>query len=277
MEKRAEFNIVIDADRIQKEYFKDLFRYRDLFYLLAWRDILVRYKQTALGVAWAILRPLITMMVFAFVFGKVAKLPSSSINYSLFVLVGLLPWQLFSFSVIDSSFCLVNNAHLVSKIYFPRLIILVSSIMVNLVDFLIGMGMMAIALVVLGEIHSWTALLIPLFILQTLLLCLGVGLWLSALTVRFRDLRFVVQFIVQFGMFISPIGYGSFVIPYPWKWVFFLNPVAGIIDGFRWAIFGIPNPDLGMALLFSVSMIALLLGSGFAYFRTMERTIADVI
>ena len=276
-EKKAEFTLVIGPKRLQAEYFRDLFRYRELLYFLTWRDTIVRYKQAVLGVAWAVIRPLLTMAIFAFVFGRVAGLPSGNVNYSLFVLVGLLPWLFFSTSITDSSFCLVNNIHLVSKVYFPRMIILGSNILVNVVDFLIGLAMMLVLLLVSGSLHSWTVLLLPFFIAMTLILSLATGLWLAALNVRYRDLRFIVQFAVQFGMFISPIGYTSAVIPAEWKWLYFLNPIAGIIEGFRWAVLGTPSPDLSYALATSLVVTSLLLVSGFIYFRRVETTIADVI
>jgi lipopolysaccharide transport system permease protein len=277
LDKSSEFSMILTPKRLRREYFKDLLRYRDLLYFLTWRDILVRYKQAVLGVAWAIFRPLITMIIFSFVFGRVAALPSHDVNYSFFVFVGLLPWLFFSTSVTDSSFCLVNNASLISKVYFPRIIILLSNIMVNLVDFFIGLGMMLMLFLITGTLKTWTICLLPLAIVHVVLLCLGSGLWLSALAVRFRDLRFIIQFMVQFGMFISPIGYGSFMIPNFWKWLFFLNPIAGLIDEFRWIIFGLPDPNLPISLSLSLGVTGILLISGFTYFRKIERSIADII
>lgn len=276
LEKKAEFTILIGPKRFQMEYLKDLFRYRELLYFLAWRDTIVRYKQAILGVAWAVIKPLLTMAVFAFVFGRVAGLSSGGVNYSLFVLVGLLPWLFFSTSVTDSSFCLVNNIHLVSKVYFPRVILLASHLLVNLVDFMIGLGMMLVLLFFSGYL-SWTILYLPFFVFMTLLLCFAAGLWLAALNVRYRDLRFIVQFAVQFGMFISPIGYGTAEVPEEWRWAYFLNPIAAIIEGFRWAVFGIAAPDLFYGLLSSLGVIILLFTTGYLYFRSVERTIVDVI
>lgn len=277
MTKKQEFDIIIDVDRVQKEYLKDLFRYRELFYFFAWRDILVRYKQTFLGVAWSIIRPIINMAVFVFIFGKVANLPSDHVNYSLFVLAGMIPWQLFSSCLVDTSNSLVNNAAMISKVYFPRIILPVTHIIVNLVDFLISMGMFFSLLLIMGAMNEWRLVFIPIFILFTLCLCLGTSLWLSALTVRYRDFRFIVPFLVQFGMFISPVGYGSFLVPENWQWVYFLNPMAGIIEGFRWCCFGTYHPSLPLALSLSLIVNSLILITGFRFFRKMERIFADII
>lgn len=277
MEKRQEFSIVLEPNRLQKEYFKDLIRYRELFFFLAWRDIKVRYKQAALGVAWAIIRPLITMAIFALIFGYIAKMPSLSVSYPLFVLAGLLPWILFSASMIDSSVCLVNNSQLISKVYFPRVIIVSSYIMVNFVDFLIGTAVLFLFFIISGTALSWKILLFPLLTAHTLLLCLSVGLWISAMTVRYRDLRFIVQMIVQFGMFISPIGYGTFMVPEKWLWLYSLNPLVGIVDGFRWSIFDLTDPFLPYSLSVSIGITLTLFFTGFAFFRKIERSIADEI
>lgn len=275
--KSAEFHVVIDPSRAQKEYFKDLFRYRELFVFLAWRDILIRYKQTLLGVAWSIVRPLLNMAVFAFIFGKVAKLDSDQISYPLFVLAGMLPWQLFANSLVDTSGCLVTNAHMISKIYFPRMVLPMSHIMVNLVDFLISLCMMTVLTLVIGPPIQLTILLLPFFILLSLALCLGVGLWLSAVSVRYRDFRFIIPFVVQFGMFISPVGYGSFIVPQKWHFIYFLNPMAGIIEGFRLSFFGTYHEDFPLALSLSIGVTLLLVVSGFRFFRKMERIFADII
>jgi lipopolysaccharide transport system permease protein len=268
---------VIDSQHTPKEYFKDLFRYRELFYFLAWRDILVRYRQAFFGIAWAVIRPLLNMAVFAFLFGKVANLPSDHVNYALFVLAALLPWQLFSNSAIDTCTSLVHNAPLVSKIYFPRMIIPSAQIIVLLLDF----AVMAILLIILtsfnGSLSFWTLISLPLFFLMVFALCVGTGLWLSALTVQYRDFRILVPFFVQFGMFLSPVGYGTFIIPEQWLWLYFLNPMVGIIDGFRWAYFGISHPYLGISLAFSISITVTMFLSGFYYFRKMERSFADKI
>lgn len=273
----AEHEILIDSSQNQKEYLKDLFRYRELFYFFAWRDILVRYKQAFFGVAWALVRPLLNMIIFAFLFGKVANLPSDHVNYPLFVLAGMLPWQLFSSSAVDTCNCLINNSQLVSKIYFPRMIIPTAQIIVHMVDF----GIAAALLFLLGifdhAFNYWTILTLPIFVLLACALCVGTGLWLSALTVQFRDFRILVPFLVQFGLFVSPVGYGTFIIPEKWQWLYFMNPMVGIIDGFRWAFFGISHPLIGYSLAYSGVISLTLLTSGFFYFRKMERTFADTI
>lgn len=277
MLKNSENYVIIETHRLRKEYFKDLFRYRELFYFFAWRDILVRYKQTLLGVAWAIIRPLLNMAIFAFVFGKVANLSSDHVSYPLFVLAGMLPWQLFSSCLVDSSNCLVLNAPMISKVYFPRMVLPISHIIVNFVDFLISFAMMILLLFVTGDLQQSTLFMLPLFVLLTLILCLGSSLWLAAVTVRYRDFRFIVPFVVQFGVFISPVGYGSFLVPEPWRWLYFLNPMAGIIDGFRWCCFGVYHEDLPLAVGLSTLMNIFFLISGFRFFRKMERIFADII
>ena len=275
--KIEEFQIVIDPDSVQKEYLKDLFRYRELFYFLAWRDIVVRYKQTFLGVAWAVVRPLITMAVFAFVFGKVANLAKDQVNYPLFVLSGLIPWLLFSGSLMDTSNSLINNVHMISKVYFPRVILPISNIMVHFVDFSISLIMLLVLLLFTGQLNHWTILGIPFFVGLTFLLCLGSGLWLSAVTVRYRDFRFIVPFLIQFGIFISPVGYSSFLMSEKWQWIYFLNPMAGIIEGFRWCCFGIYHTNLFLAVILSCLINVGLLVTGFRFFRKMERICADII
>lgn len=277
MSKNQEFKVIIDSKRSQKEYLKDLFRYRELFYFFAWRDILVRYKQTLLGVAWSVIRPLLNMAVFAFIFGKVANLPSDGISYPLFVLAGVTPWQLFSSSLVDASNCLVHNAAMISKIYFPRIVFPITHIIVNFVDFLISLIMLLVLFIFTGALASSTILLLPIFMILTLSLCLGTSLWLSSLTVRYRDFRFIIPFVVQFGMFISPVGYGSFLVPAPWNLLYFLNPMAGIIEGFRWSFFGIYHADFPLAIALSTAINLLILVTGFRYFRKMERVLADII
>lgn len=268
---------VIDADHEQKQYLYDLVRYRELFYFFSWRDVLVRYKQAFFGVAWAIIRPLLNMILFTLLFSRIANLPSENVNYALFVLAGMLPWQLFSSSLLDTSNSLLNNSNLISKVYFPRMIIPSAQIIVHLLDLAIGLVLLILSSIWLGEIKSWTFAALPIFIIMSFLLCVGGGLWLSALTVKYRDFRFIVPFVVQFGMFISPVGYGSFMIPDKWIWVYMLNPLVGIIDGFRWAFFDISPPYFAYSLLASITMTTLILVSGYRYFRRMEKTLADRI
>ncbi|MCE2983510.1 MAG: ABC transporter permease [Parachlamydia sp.] len=269
--------IVIDANRIQKEYFKDLFRFRELFYFFAWRDILVRYKQTYLGILWGLIRPLLNMAIFAFVFGKVANLSSDKVSYPLFILAGMVPWQLFASCLLETSNSLVNNAPMISKVYFPRMILPVSYIIVNSIDFLISLGLLFILFIATGAAWPPTLLFLPVFIFLVLLLCLGASLWMAAITVRYRDFRFIVPFVTQFGMFISPVGYGSFLVPEGWRWLYFINPMAGLIEGFRWCCFGIYHEDFPAALAISCAINGVILVTGFRFFRKMERIFADII
>ncbi|MBA2368629.1 MAG: ABC transporter permease [Candidatus Protochlamydia sp.] len=275
--KKNDSFIIIESNRVQKEYLKDLFRYRELFYFFAWRDILVRYKQTFLGIIWALIRPLLNMAVFAFVFGKVANLATDQVSYPLFVLAGMVPWQLFANCLVETSNSLINNAPMISKVYFPRMILPISYILVNFIDFLISLCLLFFLFIITGAPWHATLFFLPLFMISTLFLCLGTSLWMAAITVRFRDFRFIVPFVVQFGMFISPVGYGSFLVPEPWRWLYFLNPMAGIIEGFRWCCLGIYHPDLPIALTISCSISAVLFVTGFRYFRKMERIFADII
>lgn len=275
--KSPESLLVIEAGSEQKQYLKDLRDFRELFFFFAWRDILVRYKQAFFGVAWALIRPLLTMAMFTLIFGYIANLPSDNVNYALFVLAGMLPWQLFSSALVDTSNSLLNQVHLISKVYFPRMVIPAAQIMVHLLDFAVGFALLLILVVAMGSLSLSHLIFVPLFIALAIALCLGSGLWLSALTVKYRDFRFIVPFVAQFGMFISPVGYGSFVIPEKWSWFYFLNPMAGIIDGFRWALFGLWYERMGWSISFSVSITAILLYTGFRYFRKMEHTFADKI
>jgi lipopolysaccharide transport system permease protein len=269
--------LVIDAQKAQGRYLKDLYRFRDLFFFFAWRDILIRYKQAFFGIAWAVIRPLLSMLAFTLLFGKMAHLPSEGVPYSLFVLAGMLPWQLCSNATMDACHSLINNSQLVTKTYFPRSIIPLSGIIVHLVDFAIAAAMLIVLAIIMGAMDPWTWMAIPLFTALTIALCAGVGLWLSALTVQYRDFKIIVPFFMQFGMFISPVGYGTFIVPEKWMWIYFCNPLVGIIDGFRWAFFGVSHPYIGLSLTFSVSISALLLATGFVYFRKMERQFADKI
>lgn len=267
--------MIIDANRVQKEYLKDLIRFRELFYFFAWRDILVRYKQAFFGIAWAIIRPFLNMIMFTLIFSRIANLPSDNVNYSLFVLAGMLPWQLVSGAMIDNCICILNNANLISKIYFPRIIIPSAQIIVHLLDFAIGGVMLIILALWMGALNPLTLLALPFFVLLVFLLCLGTGFWLSAVTVQYRDFRLIIPFVVQIGMFVSPVGYGSFLIPEKWSWLYFLNPMVGIIEGFRWTFFGISHPLFLLSLMYSIIITTLILVTGFLYFRKMERTFAD--
>jgi lipopolysaccharide transport system permease protein len=270
--------LVIEAGRIEKQYWKDLWRYRELFYFLAWRDILVRYKQTVIGMAWALIRPFLTMVVFTIVFGSLAKLPSEGdAPYPILVYAGMLPWQFFSSALTECSNSLVVNANLLSKVYFPRLIVPTSAVIVSFVDFMIS-GMILLALMAWYNFApDWRILTLPLFILIAFAVSMGAGLWLAALTVEYRDFRYIVTFLVQFGLYISPVGFSSKLVPEQWRLPYSLNPMVGVIDGFRWAILGGESHIYLPGFALSLVIVALLLWSGIWYFRKMERTFADVI
>lgn len=267
--------IIIQADKVDRHYLRDLFRFSDLFLLFAARDILVRYRQAFFGIAWAIGRPLLTMSVFALIFGKIAHLPSQGVNYSLFVLAGMLPWQLFANTTQEGCMCLLNNAGLIGKAYFPRLLLPASQIMVHLVDYGVSFSLLFILLLFSSEQLSYQLLFLPVFLILLVALCLGMSFWFSALTVNYRDFKILIPFGLQFGMFLSPVGYGTFIIPEQYQYFYFLNPLVGIIDGMRWSLFGISYPLLSVSIALSCIISLLLLVSGFCYFRKMERSLAD--
>ncbi len=269
--------LIIEAGRSERQYWRDLWHYRELFYFLAWRDILVRYKQTAIGMAWALIRPFLTMVVFTVVFGKLAKLPSEGAPYPILVFAAMLPWQFFANSLTESSNSLITNSNLIAKVYFPRLIVPSSAVVVSFVDFLIS-GMILLGLMAWYDfVPSWRILTLPLFIAIAFAASIGVGLWLAALNVKYRDFRYIVPFIVQFGMYISPVGFSSTIVPHKWRSLYSLNPMVGVIDGFRWAIIGGESNLYLPGFLLSLGLVALLLISGIWFFRKMERTFADVI
>jgi len=269
--------LIIEAGRTESQYWKDLWRYRELFYFLAWRDILVRYKQTAIGIVWALIRPFLTMVVFTVVFGQLAKLPSQGVPYPILVFAGMLPWQFFSNALSECSNSLIGNANLISKVYFPRLIVPTSAVIVSFVDFLIS-GIILLGLMAwYNFVPDWRILTLPIFILIACAASMGVGLWLAALNVQYRDFRFVVPFIIQFGLYISPVGFSSSIVPEQWRLLYSLNPMVGVIDGFRWAILGGQSTIYLSGFLLSLTLVFLLLWSGIWYFRKMEKTFADVI
>ncbi|MHC5595459.1 MAG: ABC transporter permease [Nostoc sp.] len=269
--------LVIEAGRTEQQYWKDIWRYRELFYFLAWRDILVRYKQTAIGIAWALIRPFLTMVVFTVVFGQLAKLPSQGAPYPILVFSAMLPWQFFSNSLSECSNSLIGNANLISKVYFPRLIIPTSAVVVSFVDFLIS-GMILLGLMAwYNFVPSWRILTLPIFIAIAFAASMGAGLWFASLNVKYRDFRYIVPFIVQFGLYISPVGFSSSVVPEKWRLLYSLNPIVGVIDGFRWAILGGESKLYLPGFLLSLGLVILLLFSGIWYFRKTERTFADVI
>jgi lipopolysaccharide transport system permease protein len=268
---------IIEAGRTEQQYWKDLWRYRELFYFLAWRDILVRYKQTAIGMAWALIRPFLTMVVFSIVFGQLAKLPSQGVPYPILVFTAMLPWQFFANSLSECSNSLITNSNLISKVYFPRLIVPTSAVVVSFVDFLVS-GMILLGLMAwYNFVPSWRILILPLFIGVAFAASIGVGLWLASLNVQYRDFRYIVPFIVQFGLYISPVGFSSSVVPEKWRLLYSLNPMVGVIDGFRWAILGGESYLYLPGFVLSLGLVALLFFSGIWYFRKMERKFADVI
>lgn len=268
----------IEAGRTEAQYWRDIWRYRELFYFLAWRDILVRYKQTFIGVAWALIRPFLTMVVFTIVFGRLAKLPSDgNTPYPILVFSAMLPWQFFASALAECSNSLISNANLISKVYFPRLVVPTSAVIVSFVDFLIS-GLILLGLMTWYTfIPSWRILTLPFFILIAFAAAMGGGLWLSALNVQYRDFRYVVPFIVQLGLYISPVGFSSSLVPAQWRLLYSLNPMVGVIDGFRWAILGEDAVLYWPGFTLSMLLVSLLSVSGVIYFRRMERTFADVI
>jgi lipopolysaccharide transport system permease protein len=270
--------LVIEPGRSFRNYWADLWRYRELFYFLAWRDILVRYKQTVIGVAWAFIRPFLIMVVFTIVFNKVAKLEApGALPYALFVFAAMLPWQFFSTALGESSNSLIGNANLISKVYFPRLIVPAGSVITSFVDFLITLGLMAAMMLWYGFLPDWRLTALPLFVALAFGSAFGAGLWLCALNVKYRDFRYVIPFIVQFGLYISPVGFSSDLIPERWRLLYALNPMVGVIDGFRWALLRGESPLSSSALLASLLITSVLCFSGVWYFRRTERTFADVI
>jgi lipopolysaccharide transport system permease protein len=270
--------LVIEAGKTEEQYWKDLWKYRELFYFLAWRDILVRYKQTVIGMAWALIRPFITMVVFSVIFGNLAKLPSvPGVPYPIVVFSGLLPWQFFASAMSQCSGSLIANANLLSKVYFPRLIVPTSAIIVSFVDFLIS-GMILLGLMAwYNFVPDWRILTLPAFIIIVFLASLGVGLWLASLSVEYRDFSHIVPFIIQLGLYVSPVGFISQVVPKEWRLLYSINPMVGVIDGFRWAILRGQSEMYIPGFLLSIVVVALILGSGIWFFRKMERTFADVI
>ncbi|MEQ1898974.1 MAG: ABC transporter permease [Vicinamibacterales bacterium] len=270
--------IIIEAGRTEANYWRDLWRYRELFYFLAWRDILVRYKQTVLGVAWALIRPLLTTIVLTVVFSKVAKLPApGAAPYALLVFTGMLPWQFFSTALSESSDSLIGSANLISKVYFPRLIVPAGSVITSFVDFLITLGLAAAMMLWYGYFPDWRLAVLPLFVILAFGAAFGAGLCLCALNVKYRDFRYIVPFIVQFGLYISPVGFSSSNIPERWRLLYAANPMVGIIDGFRWALLRGESKLWWPSVAASVLTTVVLCLAGTLYFRRTEKTFADII
>jgi len=271
------FDLILEPGGGISHYWHDIWRYRELFFFLAWRDILVRYKQTAIGIAWSVLRPFLTMVVFTIVFSKLAKLPSDGIPYPVLVYAAMLPWQFFANTLAESSNSLIDNQNLLTKVYFPRLIMPASSVIVSLIDFFISLVILAGLMFWYGFLPDWRIVLLPFFLLQALLFAFGCGLWISALNVQYRDFRYVVPFLIQFGLYISPVGFSSAIVPEQWRLLYAVNPMVGVIEGFRWAIAGKEALIYWPGFLLSLVLIGVILASGFWWFRRMERTFADVV
>ncbi|AFY87859.1 ABC transporter permease [Chroococcidiopsis thermalis] len=270
--------IVLEAGKTESQYWRDVWDYRELLYFLAWRDILVRYKQTAIGILWALIRPFLTTIVLTVVFSVLAKLPSEgNVPYPIMVFAAMLPWQFFANALTECSNSLITNSQIISKIYFPRLIVPVSAVVVCFIDFLIS-GMILLALMAwYNFVPDWRILTLPLFTAIAFAAAIGAGLWLAALTVEYRDFRHVVPFLVQVGQYISPVGFSSNIVTEQWRLLYSLNPMVGVIDGFRWAILGGEAQLYLPGLILSVGLVLLLLTSSIWYFRRTERTFADVI
>ena len=274
----AERTLVLKAGSAARHYWSDLWHYRELFAILAWRDVAVRYKQTVIGVAWAVVRPFLTMVIFTFVFSRLAKLPSEGTTpYPILVFAGLLPWFLFSSILGEASTSLVNNAGLVGKVYFPRIIIPASAAVVALVDFGINLVLLLALMLWFGFWPDWKLIFLPGFVLLAVLASLGPALFITALNVKYRDFRYIIPFIMQFGIYVSPVGFSSAVVPERWRLLYSLNPVVGIIDGFRWCLLGGESPLYVPGFLLSLGIVAVLLWFGISYFRRTERTFADLL
>jgi len=269
--------IVIEAGRSERHYWRDLWSYRELFFFLAWRDILVRYKQTVIGIAWSVLRPLLTMVIFTIVFGILAKLPSDGVPYPILVFAAMLPWHFFASAVAEGSNSLIQNANIISKVYFPRIIVPVGAVVVSVVDLLISFALMLALMVWYRFAPGWHILAVPAFLALAVMVSIGLILWLAALNVKYRDFRYIVPFLIQIGLLISPVGFSSSIVPEQWRLLYSLNPMVGVIDGFRWSLLGGQVPLYVPGLALSVAIAALLLVSGIVYFRRTERSFADVI
>ena len=270
--------IIIEPGSSSKNYWKDLWRYRELFYILSWRDVKVRYKQTVIGAAWSVIRPLLTMIIFTIVFSKVAKLPAGvDAPYAIMVYAAMLPWIFFSTSLAEASMSLIGNSNLITKVYFPRMIVPTASIITSLVDFLISFCLLFILFLWYGYFPSWQILVLPVFLLMAFVASVGAGLFVTALNVKYRDFRYIIPFIVQFGLYISPVGFNSNVIPEKWRLVYALNPMVGVIDGFRWCLLRGEQVIYWDAMAVSVGMSLILFVFGIRQFRKMEKSFADLI
>lgn len=275
--KNIDSDLIIEPNRSPLHYWRDVWNYRELFWFLTWRDILVRYKQTFVGIAWSVIRPLFTMLTFVIVFGLLAKLPSNGIPYPVVVFSAMLPWNFFSNALSESAGSLLGNANLLSKVYFPRVIIPASSIIVSLIDFAISLIIMAAIMVWYGYLPDWRVITLPIFLILAFLPVAGAGLWFSALNVKYRDFRYLVPFILQCGLYVSPVGFVSSIVPEKWRLFYSLNPMVGVIDGFRWALLRGGADIYWPGLIISTILSIILVCSGVWFFRRSERLLADVI
>lgn len=272
-----DYDLIIEAGHTELHYWRDLWLYRELFFFLAWRDVLIRYKQTVIGIIWSVIRPVLTMVVFTVIFGKLAKLPSGNVPYPILVFAAMLPWQFFANALGDSSGSLVANANMLTKVYFPRLVIPASTVIVSLVDFLISFVILIMLMIWYRFIPSWHIIMLPLFLLLAFMVSFGFGLVLATLNVKYRDFRYIVPFILQFGLYISPVGFSSSIIPEKWRLFYSLNPIVGVIDGFRWAILGGNEQLYWPGFIVSLLITTFLVLIGLWYFRKTERVFADFI
>ena len=270
--------LIIEPGRTERHYWRDLWRYRELLHVLAWRDIAVRYKQTVIGAAWALIRPFLTMVIFTVIFSKLAKLPSDgTAPYALMVFAGMLPWTFFAGALSEASNSLIGNAGLISKVYFPRLIVPIAAVMVAFVDFLISSAILVTLMIWYKFMPGWQILLLPAFVVIAFIASLGIGAWITALNVKYRDFRHVVPFIVQLGLYVSPVGFSSSIIPDQWRLAYSLNPMVGVIDGFRWCLLGGESQFYLPGVWLSVGVTAFFLWFGIRQFRKMEKSFADLI
>lgn len=270
--------LVIDPERIEKNYWRDLWLYRELFYILSWRDISARYKQTVVGVLWALIKPLLTMIVFTVIFGKLAKLPTEgNAPYAIMVYAAMLPWQFFASSLTESSHSLVGNAQLITKVYFPRLIIPTSSVITCFIDFLISFAILIVLMIYYRFTPTVNIIVLPVFLIMAFAAALGMGLYITSINVKYRDFRYVVPFLVQFGLYISPVGFSSSIIPEKYQLLYSLNPMVAVIDGFRWAIIGQGAGIYWPGFFLSLGTISLFLYVGIRKFRSTEKNFADII
>jgi len=270
--------LVLEPGRAERHYWRDIWAYRELFIILAWRDVAVRYKQTVIGAGWAFVRPFLTMVVFTVLFGHLARLSQNTgVPYAIVVFAGLLPWTLFSAVLGDVASSVIANGNLINKVYFPRLIVPLSTVVVALIDFLVSLSILVLLMVFYLWTPGWQILLLPVFAALTLLAAIGPSLWAAAVIVKYRDFRFIIPFALQFGLYISPVGFASSVVPEKWRLLYSLNPMVGIIDGFRWCIIGGDSPIYLPGFVLSMLVVVFFLWLGIRTFRSTERTFSDLV